>query len=500
MNAKKNKWKENFQRWKEGNLARGTGSRNLRYLKIFTICIPFMIVLYLVSANFLVSQEFEYFYDVGGGENYLTPVARISEIIEDGNHDYRNLTDGLVYFDVPIARGADKIEVQVRFKDSFPEGEGISLGAKDQEVWHYNYHFLYNPAFEELSRLSSYEGVYLVNTDLQMVNPEILRNRTNVVVATDKKYRAKENIVGGYVKKNTVIDATLRGAHTFYIYAEGNLKVSVKKQDINWYEGSDELEINLHDLDGKLISNMTIEDDGLTEKGDNGEIQSGVLEVDGLKEGIYKLEFSDADALIREIKINTNKIVSEKVFLADNEIYDVPAKTSRLYLESNRKGQLDMITYHSAGIQKISYRENDLLKKFNFGKEDEWIAFDLSKGVYEIDFPKNDLIVSGAYFAFFAENYFEPFSQRVVPLRGDFNWIRKNVDYIATDYSRPEREGDWLAASTSFDLDEENLYVSDNKLSLVFNTPHFSNENLKDYQIPIDWIKIKVYKPGAFER
>jgi len=49
--------------------------------------------------------------------------------------------------------------------------------------------------------------------------------------------------------------------------------------------------------------------------------QKIVLKASGLNEGVYRLELSDFDGLVTNLKINSNKVVAEKVFLADNEIY-----------------------------------------------------------------------------------------------------------------------------------------------------------------------------------
>jgi len=475
-----------------------TEPKHIKILKIIALLIPLVIIGYLMVNNFLVAQEFNYFYDIGSErENYLTPVTRVSEQT-DG---YREMTGGLVYFDVPIARGSEKVNIKVKFKDNFPKGWTMSLGAKDQEVWHYTYNSIYNPTLNNLDDFNKIENVYLINSDKYLVPIEDLKYERDAIVAVDKPYVPLPNIISDYKEKETIIDTSLRGKHTFYIYASGDLKVNVKKQDINWYEGSDELEIGLYDLEDNLIANLTIEDDVIIEvkNKETAKIQEGVLKAENLEDGVYKLEFGDFDGLIREIKINTNKIVAESVFLADSSLYNVEIKPSKLYFKSARTGQLRLITYHSAGIQNISYKENGVNKTFDFYQEDAPLYMDVNAKKYEIIFPKNDLIVSGVpYFAFSEENYFEPFKQKVVKIQNDMDWIKSNVDYLVTDYKKPTEEGEWLIAEKEFNLEGDSLFVKDNKLSIVFNIPHLSNEEYSNYTIPVDWIEIKVYKPGVF--
>ena len=114
-------------------------------------------------------------------------------------------------------------------------------------------------------------------------------------------------------------------------------------------------------------------------------------------------------------------------------------------------------------------------------------------------FYRNDLTVSGpGYFAFSEENYFEPFKQTVVGL-GDFEWVRENADYVLTDYESPEAIGKWIIARKEFNIKDEHLVVKNGKLSMVLNVPHLGTEIENAQDIPVDWIKIKVYKPGVLK-
>ena len=109
----------------------------VKVLKIIIIFIPLFILGYVFYANVIASQDFQYFYDIGAGkENSLSPISRITPSI-NSTPNYRNLTNGLVYFTVPIPRGSDTVSVQVRFKDNFPQRSQFKLGAKDKEEWHY---------------------------------------------------------------------------------------------------------------------------------------------------------------------------------------------------------------------------------------------------------------------------------------------------------------------------------------------------------------------------
>lgn len=471
---------------------------HVKIFRILAVLIPVVLVAYLLSANFLVAQDFEYVYDIGSeGESYLTPAERVSEIVI-GDESYRELTGHLVYFDVPIARGAESVYVQAKIKDNFPEDGKISLGGRNQEEWSYLYKRLYNP----LLAVDGYESkgkVYRLNENLDVVDEEGLRNLQGITVAAED-FEPVMNEVADYRQEETEIEMHLRGKHTFYVYASEYLEVYVEKEDINWYEGSDELIVVLYDSQDRVVEIMQLRDDGVV---DNSKLmestQSGTLRAGGLEEGVYKLEFSDFDGLIKKIRVNSNKIVTDRVFLADSDIYGVDTEQSRLYFDYDKDVTLRMITYHQAGLQRILFNKDGEVDVYYLDIEDEPVYKTLVAGDYMATFTKNDLIVeSPEYFAFSEEGYFRPWKQKVVSVNSP-EWIMDSVDYLITDYIAPEREGDWMIVETEFDIEEDGLWVNDQgELSLVFNVPHLGEEG-SNYTIPVDWIKVQVHKPGVWE-
>jgi hypothetical protein len=485
----------------KGILRYFTAPKYVRILKILVIIVVFGIIAYLIAANFLLSQEFTYFYDIGSEtdarSSYLSPLERVSEISDNT----RNLSHSLVYLNALLVRGAESIKVQTRLKENFPvESKIMNLGAKDKQEWHYYWKPIYSDSLYYIDSYEKKDNVYGINDNLPLLNEEELKNQQGIVIATNEEFSPSVNVVSGYRQEETIINTSLRGGHTFYIYASGNLKVEVKKQDINWYDGEDSLEISLLDLNDDLIANTTIPDDGIVDNNKlNSTVQSGILEVQNINVGIYKLQFSDFDGLITEIKLNTNKITSDKLFLADNIIYKIETKNSSLYTKLSRSTNLRLLTYHYSGIQNISINGNET---FDFYREDKPLSLNLGAGEYNLTFPENDIIVSGpAYFAFSKEQYFEPFKQKVIPIPNDFEYIKNNVDYVITDYKPYIKDGNgWAITETNFNIKEDELYVKDNQLSLVFDTPHLGQDDYQNYVIPIDWIKIIVYKPGLLEK
>lgn len=121
--------------------------KHIRIIKILAIIAVLAIIGYILASNFIISQDFNYFYDIGSQQDakspYLTPLNRISEIINDSNLNYRNLTSQLVYFIAPIPRGSENINVTAKFKDNFPLNAVMSIGASDNMTfWNYKYNLI----------------------------------------------------------------------------------------------------------------------------------------------------------------------------------------------------------------------------------------------------------------------------------------------------------------------------------------------------------------------
>jgi len=470
--------------------------KHIRIIKILIILIPLVILSYLLYAHIFSEREFNYFYDIGGeGDNYLTPLQRISEKFEDGEN-YRNLTQNLVYFNSPIVPGSKNVKVEVKFSDSFNEASIFYVGAKDKEVWHYDFKPIYNPSLSNNSDFIHYYGVYKTSDKLDNLKREQILEGTNFVIASDNELLMKERKEVNFSREISTINTTLRGGHIFYTYLESEINLSVKKQDLNWYNGSDELFVNVYDSSGNLFGNFSINDDGIIDsRRGNSIIMVGNFYKEGFNTGVYRIEFVDFDGLIREIKINSNKIVAyDRVYLADSDIFFKGLeRNTRIYTEFFRSSGISFKTWHQDYLQNV--KVND--RKYSVNQINNETLVEVRSGEYYIYIEKNDLIINApAYFAFSKENYFEPFENRIVKLKNDKEWILENIDYLIVDYNKPEREDGWFIGRAEFNIDE--TYYKDNKLSLVFNSPQLNDEEDK-MEIKIDWINISVYKPGIFK-
>lgn len=221
-----------------------------------------------------------------------------------------------------------------------------------------------------------------------------------------------------------VVNTALRDAHTFWTYvANGSLRLEATKQDLNWYDGVDDLAIEVYSLGGELKGSATITDDGeSTMSGQPGPLQTGRLEVDGLGEGPYRVEFKcGGDVLVRQIRVNQEKFVVSKsanligmgplCFESPPPLGPVP-----LYFRALEKGDVGFSTAHSTGIQEVIISGNSTRGEIDVGATYTWFDAPLMPGDYQLVPLRQDVVVAfGGYVSFTPDSYFVPTSS--------LNWL-----------------------------------------------------------------------------
>jgi len=460
-----------------------------KLFKFIVVTIPIIIIFYIVYVNLAPFGQSISFINQPEEENFLTNSRVTNATVENFNNIA--LVSNLVYFDKTISTGIDKINIKIKFYNNFPENNILlRLGAKDREDWHYQYKMIYNPILDSLNMNLIQEGslrLYQEENKFTKIGDFLKNIPENSIVATDQELWPQINLIPNYKPSTLVINATLRGTYNFYVYVKGNLKVDIIKRDLNWYENEDELNINLYSLNNILLANSTIKDDGIIKADNKAKTndQSGYL-IANLQEGVYRLELkNNGDMIIKKITLNQNKIVTNSLFLADNPLYGINIIPRTVYTRLNKDSSINLKTYHKEGLQKIKLNNQTI----NINKINEEIGFNLktSKDFYELTTEKNDILINSIdYFSFTKDSYFEPFKYKIVPIKNDVVWLKNNVDFVYTDYTEPIKEGNWIIAEATFNINE--TYINNNKLNFLINTPHLAITEYQNYTIPIDYV------------
>jgi hypothetical protein len=448
------------------------------------------------------SNSTVYTIDVGAldskGDAVLQgPFERLSDPLSKDNVTYMLIEKDLVYFTSPVKQNFSRVKVEMKFIDTIPQGYDLKVGMRNKKEYSYIWNTLYNPFYASLGMFNlTGEGgsirIYSLNDDITTPISSFLSSPPEgSTIAIDAPVEINNSPDVTYKESGSSI-GELRGDHTFYIYTKGNLSLSVKKQDLNWYNGSDTLDIKLYSSANKLIKNITISDDNNLEKDNSkGHLQHGTLE-SIIDEGIYKVTMTGGgDILIRNIELNNGNIVAQSPFLAG--VLYTNATWFNLYTRAMKGNRLGFITYHNEGLQTINVTSGNYTKSLNIATIGNWHYIDLpsSNELYKIEVPKGDILIdSDNYFSFSKDSYFTPQAVKILPLQESIDWLKINkVDYVIVPNSQESKDSNWTVASAEYNLSD--AYIANDTLNFAISAPHLNKYN---YSIPVDWIKIYMEK------
>ena len=258
----------------------------------------------------------------------------------------------------------------------------------------------------------------------------------------------------------------------------------IQKEDLNNYQGKDNLKISLYDSKSNLIEERIIKDDGIFDSSKKmGKIQEGEFSVRNLEEGIYKIKIEgNDDILIKNIKINSDKLIILSPIYPNNEL--------NLYFKSKGK---DIIfrSIHSDSIQNVNIRDE---LEYNINKmifPGNRISIKLSDNnkLFNLKLEKGDLFVENIeFFSFTKESYFDPFKFTLL----EDNEI-KNAEFVflKENYILPEESENTLILKTKF-------YVKDIEdtegREIRFLLDFYPKEEISKSEIYLDSIEVKAKK------
>lgn len=307
------------------------------------------------------------------------------------------------------------------------------------------------------------------------------------------------------------IDNALRGAHTFWTYVEnGSLQLEVTKRDMNWYEGADELSIEVYSFDGELLGNTSIPDGGGEgASGVMGTEQTASLSVGNLSEGAYRIELAGGnDLLITGLRVNQGKlVVADSVYLAGmTPAYfggeGLEFAAAGLYGQNFGPRQITLFTSHANGKQQVTIVGDDYTSTADVKAVDTYYRIDAYDGPYCLIAPKQDLIIQfNGYLSFTPDSFFYPQRCEIVDLQYSMPWINSNVDYVVMDYGDymlPLNDQGWLVGRATWEA--EDLDIVNNKLTFCINVPHLTQAAYVNSTVAIDWINIKLIAEPFWRR
>lgn len=396
-----------------------------------------------------------------------------------------------------LSPNIESAKVTLKFKEGPKE---IKLGVKGNEKDNFFYQPLYHSLIQDLNWEKIEEEVTLFQKTKNYSNLSSFTTSPPENAAVASYFYDPVNLLifqpREKPKENLIINAKLRGDHTFYVQVvQMPFNLAVEKVDQNAYEGEDEYKIRIFD-NQNVIAEKTISDDGIT---DNSRLvtepQREEISIPEAKLGVYKVEMSfmgeHSDSMISKIETNQGKFVAVKtLFLVGEDPTSFWTNAKILSVGTSHEESEQVIKLddeYELDIEKFDVRYDFDL---NHPEDKENI-----KNIHKLESLKNDLGFSGenAIFAFSQDSFFYPEIIKSV----DLNTITdlKDIDYVLTTCPQAKREGDWLVAEISFDSNQ--IKVEGDKLYFSLEIPELSKYG---GELEIDYLEIVVKSKGAFEK
>jgi hypothetical protein len=315
----------------------------------------------------------------------------------------------------------------------------------------YDWHPIYLDWLRNYSRVAHHDGLYVyrpgdpsaADTDTDVpdwlaknVPPD--KSLTIIDDAIPKSLFANFN-VSADSSTSTRIDYVLRGPHTLYVNLAADLQLSFDKRDLNAYVGGDAIRAELRDLDGNMISEQDVPDDG-DDEADSAYIpaRNFAFTLNIPKSGTYELRFINADDkpsvrdwTLSHLQLNTNRIV----FAPNTPIFFL--KPAKLYTEASASSSLKAQIWYDAQIQEITLNTGSSTERLNLTKLDEGAIAtkNLRRGPYDISYPGNAILTLDDEAALSASSFFRVFTHPIKTTRGDY--VVTSIDRISAKNGTP---------------------------------------------------------------
>ncbi|MFC1925765.1 hypothetical protein ACFLW2_03600, partial [Chloroflexota bacterium] len=427
--------------------------------QVIPIVIPLGLISYVLFMNvFGIEQIYKYKLDIGApgdidsqAEVYLwdqTGQGRISAAVFENNITYREiLLEEPIYISLEPSIEIGSIEdiiVELGFKSE----TDLDMTTTDGD--NYNWEVLYKKEMDNLALVTSFGeiGIYsdqrLNYPDYDNIDDWILNNIPTYSNISLYGYELGDNLLINkdvdYKNEITQINETIRGDVTFLVYLKDNLNLTLGKQDLNWYDGSDEYLVELLDMEDNIIFSDSISDDGITDSSNQSkQPQYKAFSADIPEEGLYTLKLTNlkgdqyTDSTITLVSINTNKIITTGTIL--------PLSPCSLFFNLLEATTLNLYIWHTSAQQTVSITGTRNIN-INLGESQlgRSIPINLPPGEYQLAV-KGDINLSGTNFTFTEDSHFYPYN---------YNISDQDPSWMITDSFFVSKEDGWSTIKKTF--------------------------------------------------
>ncbi len=402
----------------------------------------------------------------------LGPTSRVEKTA-----DGVKIKGDLAYFNTNMPFDYDSASIEVEYLNSSKD-QNIQLGYRDSKQWHYQKATFDSPVINDLnwSAVGNNPTLYQRSPVYQSVT-QLLADQNSKATGVYEYDDIKQSpvVINNYqhVKATNTLHNSLRGKFVAYVYLKNEpLRLDIKKSELNWLEGSDDIKLEIFSNDN-IVFSKTFSDDGNSTANRIKGVETQInTDVNNLAEGVYKIVFdAPNDVIANSISTNLSKIVfASPLFVANSNVYgtDVITQANTFYTNASR---LSFNTYHSQGLQTIKTGD----KNVQLTAPNTAVNAELSGSKSNIVVPKSDVIMSAnGYFSTSESAYFDPYTNNTFLISNYED--TKLTDFIVTKYSKPQKT-DINSFKTKLEFDLTDKVLTNKRLNWILSSPGLSEKN-----------------------
>ncbi len=174
------------------------------------------------------------------------------------------------------------------------------------------------------------------------------------------------------------LPAVVRGAATVLLMPEpGPLTITLRKRDLNIYDGPDAMPVSVRDPLGEEVVALTIPDDGDLGRGAHGPLQEETVTIQVERRGLYRVLFTGGDCMAGMAADCDRYVIRSKL------VFNDPNTALSVHFPPPQGAfTVAAAPLHGPGVQTVSLHDaaGALLHQFALVKPVEDVPFDVAEG------------------------------------------------------------------------------------------------------------------------
>ena len=226
-------------------------------------------------------------------------------------------------------------------------------------------------------------------------------------------------------------EATIRGDVTFYALFDERIDLTVLKQDLNMYNGSDAVSVLVWDFDDNLVANWTIDDVDAPNSSSRSEWKQFSFSQELAKSGIHRIRFEHkydendfADFAIMNLTLNSNKAMIQegRFFLWSPAVLFNTHEFNSMIVRYWWRGFQQDIILNNETIFRLSEDDMDVRKELNM------------EGIKSVEFQRGFVeVIPSRNLNLWENSYIDVGVEKAIHITKSFEFDKYNVKLLEVD-------------------------------------------------------------------